>query len=383
MIQCDQPCRFALAAFATGASFALDGFAFPVLLASDLTDSEALAARIAAAGRPGLRASARGDRPSTLLDGLNAVVTGAPLYDAARFAAVTLSAQTEAALGAGDLPRLNRLLVQDAYPDLVAAPSAKRVLRFPADHAGQNGIAVSIPAGATISKATLSTQEKLRGDRPGDPGAAATAGGRSGVHVSGDDNAAVSVLVAEAITATGLALPLLPLASGTMVSVELREDAQGAPAGEAARERDRRAAAAGERRVVDGLFRPGGARVGRGLGRAPRREGRGGLAGGERLGRPARRPRARRRRGGGDRPPRAAAALPAPLPQRQRGGGARDHAPPRRDGARRRARRRPVELRPGRGAAAPRAAGGTVQLTFTSTAGGTITVYPPHVEYTA
>ena len=231
VIQCDQPCRFALAAFATGASFALDGFAFPVLLASDLTDSEALAARIAAAGDPVSAHLREAIGSATLLDGLNAVVTGAPLYDAARFAAVTLSAQTEAALGAGDLPRLNRLLVQDAYPDLVAAPSAKRVLRFPADHAGQNGIAVSIPAGATISKATLSTQEKLRGDRPGDPGAAATAGGRSGVHVSGDDNAAVSVLVAEAITATGLALPLLPLASGTMVSVELREDAQGAPAG--------------------------------------------------------------------------------------------------------------------------------------------------------
>ena len=63
--------------------------------------------------------------PSALLNGLNAVISSSALYDAQRFAGVTLSAQTQAELAAGDdLPRLNRLLLQDAFPDLVAAPSA-------------------------------------------------------------------------------------------------------------------------------------------------------------------------------------------------------------------------------------------------------------------
>jgi hypothetical protein len=41
----------------------------------------------------------------------------------------------------------------------------------------------------------------------------------------------VSVAVEHALTATGLALPLLGLTSGTQVAVELRQDTQGAPGG--------------------------------------------------------------------------------------------------------------------------------------------------------
>ncbi len=168
---------------------------------------------------------------AALLDGLNEVVATDALYEPGRFAGVALSPQTEAARIAGDVPRLNRLLLQDAYPDLVAAPSAKRVLRFPADRAGQARVAVSLPAGAVVTKAALSAQESLGGDRPDDPGAAIAASGRAGVHVSGDDAAAVSVAVEQALTATGLALPLLALAGDTQVAVELRADDQGAPAG--------------------------------------------------------------------------------------------------------------------------------------------------------
>ena len=229
VIQCDQPCRFAVTAFETAASFALDGFAFPELTASDLTDPDALAAQIAAAADPVSAHLRSAIGRAALLDGLNAVVTGDALYDPARFAGVALSPATEAARAAGDLPRLNRLLLQNAYPDLVAAPSAKRVLRFPADRAGQAAVAVSLPAGAVVSKAALSTQESLGPDRADEPAGAAT--GRSGVHVSGDDTAAVSVSLEQAVTATGLALPLLGLAAGTQVVVELVADDQGAPAG--------------------------------------------------------------------------------------------------------------------------------------------------------
>ena len=231
VIQCDQPCTFALTAFDTGASFALDGFAFPELLESDLSDPDALAAKIAAAADP-VSAHLRSVIGSaTLLDGLNAVVASDALYDPARFAGITLSPQTEAARSAHDLQRTNRLLLQDAYPDLVAAPSAKRVLRFAPDHAGQAAVAVSLPAGAAISRAALSTQESLRDDRPENAEAATEAGGSSGVHVSGDDTAGVSVTVDGAVSATGLALPLLALTGDTQVAVELRQDEQGAPAG--------------------------------------------------------------------------------------------------------------------------------------------------------
>ena len=90
VIQGDEPCSFALTAFDTGTSFAVDGFAFPALVASDLTDAPALASRIRAAGDP-LSAYLRGAiGSSSLLDGLNAVIAGGALYDAQRFAGVTL-----------------------------------------------------------------------------------------------------------------------------------------------------------------------------------------------------------------------------------------------------------------------------------------------------
>jgi len=233
VIQCDQPCRFELNTLVRGSKFALDGFAFPELGASDLTDPGALEAKIRAAADPVSAHLKTAIGAGGLLDGLNGVIDHGLLWDEDRFAGITLSPQTEAAKTAGDPARLNRLLLQDAYPDLVAAPSAKRVLRFPADRAGQAHVAVSLPTGAVVSKAALSTQESLGGDRLDDPGAASAAAGRAGVHVSGDDAAAVSVTVAQALTATGLALPLLALAGGTQVAVELRADDQGAPAGKA------------------------------------------------------------------------------------------------------------------------------------------------------
>ena len=381
VIQCDQPCTFALTAFETGTAFAIDGFAFPELVASDLTDPDALAARIAAAADPVSAHLRSAIGAAALLDGLNGVVDGGSLYDAGRFAGIALSAQTQAALTAGDLPRLNRLLLQDAFPDLVAAPSAKRVLRFPADHAGQAGVAVSLPAGAVVSKAALSTQESLRGDRPGDAGAATAASGRSGVHVSGADAAAVSVTVEEALTATGLALPLLGLTSDTQVAVELRADDQGAPAG--------RALAT----ATAGPFSPGAAEwstvyfdpVVLGSGpvwivlRAPKGEAVW-LAATAAAGLPV------------VRTPDDGAPTETVLPGLQplyqllsRSGSAADApATTLRLGATtvaaaREGDKSTYDLASALQAAA--AAGGAVPLTFTSTAAGTITVYPPHVEY--
>ena len=283
------------------------------------------------------------------------------------------------------MPRLNRLLLQDAYPDLVAAPSAKRVLRFPADRAGQARVAVSLPAGATISKAALSAQESLRrrparrprrGDRRERPVA--------GVHVSGDDAAAVSVAVEQALTATGLALPLLALAGGTQVAVELRAGRPGRAGREDARDGDRgtdrrRAPSSGRPctstrscstpgpvwialRAAKGEAVWLAATASDGL-RVVRTPDDGALD--------------------RERAPGSATAVPAPLTQRQRRGRRRRRRSSL-DGttlaAARDGDQSTYDLAAALQAHGARAAA-AVPLTFTSTAAGTITVYPPHVEY--
>ena len=155
MIQGDQPCSFVLTAFDTGTSFAVDGFAAPALVAGDLLDEAGLASRIAAAADP-VSAFLRGAiGGAALLDGLNAVIAEGSVYDEHRFAGVTLSPETQAARTAGgDRARLNRLLLQDAYPDLVAGPTSKRVLRF-GNGIETQSLAVQLPAGATVTKASL------------------------------------------------------------------------------------------------------------------------------------------------------------------------------------------------------------------------------------
>ena len=273
------------------------------------------------------------------------------------------------------MARLNRLLLQDAYPDLVAAPSAKRVLRFPADHAGQAGVAVSLPPGAVVSKAALSTQESLRGDRPDDPGGERRER-RSGMHVSGDDTAAVSVAVDQALTATGLALPLLGLrAHAGGGGAEGRRP--GRAGREGARDCDRGPVLPGAVEWSP-CTRPGRARVRPGLDRAPCYRRRGGLARRDRR-RAPRRPHAGRQRPSENILPQPTAALQL----LSRSGSARTRPRPR--------SRRGHEVaaaqdgnsqpRPRRGSPAPHGRPPPVPLTFTSTAGGTVTVCPPHVEY--
>jgi hypothetical protein len=77
-----------------------------------------------------------------LLAGLNAAVNGPSIYDAARFDGVPLSPETRALLGrnptGADLARLNRLLLEDAYPEAI----------------GQDALA--LPAGtANLSRCTV------------------------------------------------------------------------------------------------------------------------------------------------------------------------------------------------------------------------------------
>ena len=69
------------------------------------------------------------DKRSTLISGLNEVLGGASIYDATRFAGITLRTgtialrdQTPAATG-NDLAILNRMLIEDAYPTRIAIKS--------------------------------------------------------------------------------------------------------------------------------------------------------------------------------------------------------------------------------------------------------------------
>jgi len=234
VIQSDQECRLLMTAFDTAASFAQDVFASPALRTSDLLDADALGAAIAAAGDPVSAYLKYQLGSADLVDGLNAVVTDGALYDAQRFADVESSPQTEAALAsAADVPRLNRLLLQDAYPDLIAAPAVKRVLRFSGSSVSAGDFAIGVPAGAAVSKATIETQESVRDDRTADGELAVAAAERIGVHIGGDATTAAAVTIAEAISASGVSLPLLALATTTQVTVELQNDHNGAASGKA------------------------------------------------------------------------------------------------------------------------------------------------------
>ena len=378
VIQGDQPCTFVLTAFDTGASFAVDGFAAPALVAGDLLDEQALAARIAAGADP-VSALLRGAiGKAALLDGLNAVVAGGSIFDAQRFDGVKLSPQTQAALTGGDPARVNRLLLQDAYPDAVAAPAAKRVLRFGGGKVEAQSLAVRLPAGATVSKATVETQESLQTDRAAAAAPSAPPAG-SGVHIGSDGTAAVGVPVAAAVSATGVSLPLVALATGTEVSVELQEDFQGAPSGKRLAAGTAKLAVPGavEHATVffDPIVLPAGT-VWLAL-RAARGEAVWLAAPAEADGL-----RVRRTTDGGGTTETVLPGLAPDFALFSRSGDATGAAATslavgattvaaRRDGS-----RSTFDL-----AGALQGVDGTVALTFTSAVAGTITVYPPHVEY--
>jgi hypothetical protein len=105
------------------------------------------------------------------------------------------------------------------------------VLRFGGEGIAEARLAVQVPAGATVTKATLATHESLLSDRPTGALPAQAGTSRAGVHVGGDGTAAVSIDLGEAISATGIALPFVALAAGSEISVELQEDYRGTLSG--------------------------------------------------------------------------------------------------------------------------------------------------------
>jgi hypothetical protein len=110
----------------------------------------------------------------------------------------------------------------------------KQVLRFPGGPGVTREVLVRLPSNASIGSASLETVESFATDRPlassDDPPNAPPAQD-TGVHLSVGRWAAQSIVPPRAMSVSGVAVSLLPLARGTSVLVELQEDSDGRPSG--------------------------------------------------------------------------------------------------------------------------------------------------------
>jgi len=167
---------------------------------------------------------------------LNALVGGQSVYDAEAFTQIELSKEARAAAEAGEagamLARLNRTLLDAAYPDQLATPGEKRVLRFTGNRAETRDLAIRLPAGATVVEATLETIESIGADRPA-AGGGTTDGPASNTGVRVDPNTTVAARTEldSTLAATGLGLLLVPTTEKAELLAELREDHSGTPKG--------------------------------------------------------------------------------------------------------------------------------------------------------
>ena len=110
----------------------------------------------------------------------------------------------------------------------------KQVLRFPGELGVARELLVRLPSNASIGSARLETVESFATDRPlassDDPPNTPLAQDK-GVHLSVGRWAAQAVVPPRAMSVSGVAVSLLPLARGTRVLVELQEDSDGRPSG--------------------------------------------------------------------------------------------------------------------------------------------------------
>jgi hypothetical protein len=189
---------------------------------------------LTAAGRK-LVESSEPDEGALVVE-LNALVGGPSVYDADAFEQVDLSKETREAAEAGAagdlLARLNRTLLDAAYPEQLATPAEKRVLRFAGNRAETRELALRLPAGVTVVEAALETIESIGADRPAGEG---TTEGQpstnSGVRVEPETTVAASTELETTLAATGLGLLLVPTTEKAELLAELREDHSGTPKG--------------------------------------------------------------------------------------------------------------------------------------------------------
>ena len=249
VFESDAPCRV------HGVSFEIDyrvvtrSFGSPAYGRGDVKDGAALARALrderdpvsshvhgllTAAGRK-LVESSEPDEGALVVE-LNALVGGPSVYDAGAFAQVELSKEIREAAEAGAagdlLARLNRTLLDAAYPDQLATPAEKRVLRFTGNRTETRELAIRLPAGVTVVEATLETIESIGGDRPAaGEGTTDQPPTSSGVRIELETVVGARTELDTTLAATGLGLLLVPTAQKAELLAELREDHAGAPKG--------------------------------------------------------------------------------------------------------------------------------------------------------
>jgi hypothetical protein len=253
VIESDAPCAVDVTQLRVQYRFVTQTFRGPLLHVSDVATPATILQALQALADPVSRALfvrlepqlqhrvETGEQPGPdllerLVAGLNAVIDGASFHTAERFAGVTLTAETTALLAVDptgvDLQRLNRLLLEQAYPGAIAAVADKRVLRFAGDRERSAEVVVQLPAGATVTTGSLTCVESFGGARAetnGDPTPVPPS--KAGLHIGQDRWLAAPVAVEEPVEAAGLQLALVALAAKTELLVELQDDWQGAPSG--------------------------------------------------------------------------------------------------------------------------------------------------------
>ena len=112
--------------------------------------------------------------------------------------------------------------------------TGKQVLRFPGELGVAREVLIRLPSNASIESARLETVESFASDRPlasSEVPPNALLAQDTGVHLSVGRWAAQAVVPPRAMSVSGVAVSLLPLARGTSVLVELQEDSGGRPSG--------------------------------------------------------------------------------------------------------------------------------------------------------
>jgi hypothetical protein len=243
----DAPVRLQMQELTVRYRFVDRGFAPLPLLASDVSDTEALVTMLRVPRDPvagHLRSLLTSDlrsildratRPSSalverLLAQLGAALETDELFDETRFAGVPLplGLGTVAAGATGERRvRINRLLLEAARPEVVRPRTERRTL----DLRDGASVAVRRPPDATVLAADLVTTEDLPTGRPVASDDVGAADADLGVEITADRWVAARLTLPAAVTASGVELRAIPLEPGTRVHVELREDHDGTPAG--------------------------------------------------------------------------------------------------------------------------------------------------------
>jgi hypothetical protein len=248
VFESDAPCRVKGVSFQVDYRVVTRSFGSPSYGRGDLKDAAALARALreerdpvsrrvhellTAAGRKLVESAAPDE--GALVAELNALVGGPSVYEAEAFAEVELPQATRAAAETGAtgalLAPLNRTLLDAAYPDELAAPGEKRVLRFAGNRAELRELTIRLPAGATVVEATLETIESIGADRPAGGGATDGPEANTGVRVDPDTVVAARTELDATMAATGLGFLLVPTTEQAELLAELREDHAGTPKG--------------------------------------------------------------------------------------------------------------------------------------------------------